>query len=180
MLIHDLSVTGKIAIIGFGNIANAIVTPLLDKKLIQPEDIYCVVNSEKSLENIKKNYKYNINVYKSSSKDSKIIWDCQIKLLSVKPQHFKDIIEADNLKTRDNLLISILAGVSINKLTKKFPNHKCVRVVTNLPITVGKGLTGISWGKKITKDQKKVTKQLFENTSKIFEFTEDYLDIFLA
>jgi len=173
-------VTDKIAIIGFGNIAKAIITPLLEKKFIKPEDVYCVVNSEKSLENIKKNYRHNINVYESRSKDSKIIWDCQVKLLSVKPQHFKDIIEADNLKTKDNLLISILAGVSINKLTKKFPNHKCVRVVTNLPITVGKGLTGIAWGEKITKDQKLVTKQLFENTSKIFEFTEDYLDIFLA
>jgi pyrroline-5-carboxylate reductase len=30
-------VTDKIAIIGSGNIANAIITPLLDKKLIQPE-----------------------------------------------------------------------------------------------------------------------------------------------
>ena len=46
--------TDKIAIIGFGNIAKAIITPLLDKKLIQPENIYCIVNSEKSLENIKK------------------------------------------------------------------------------------------------------------------------------
>ena len=180
MLFHDYSVTEKIAIIGFGNIANAIITPLLDKKLIQPQDVYCVVKSEKSLQNIKKNYKHKINVYESSSKDSKIIWDCQFKLLSVKPQHLKDIFEAGNIKNKDNLLISILAGVSINKLTKKFPNHKCVRVVTNLPITVGKGLTGIAWGEKITTDQKQVTKQLFENTSKIFEFTEDYLDIFLA
>ena len=78
------------------------------------------------------------------------------------------------------MLVSILAGVSINRLTQKFPNHKCVRVVTNIPITVGKGLTGLSWGENITKDQKKVTKKLFENTSKIYEFTEDYLDIFLA
>ena len=44
----------KIAIIGFGNIAKAIITPLLDKKLIQPEDVYCVVNSRKSFENVKK------------------------------------------------------------------------------------------------------------------------------
>jgi len=173
-------VTDKIAIIGFGNIANAIITPLLDKKIIQPENIYCLVNSEKSLENIKKNYKHNINVYKSSSVDSKIIWDCQVKLLSVKPQHLKDISEAINIKNKDSLLVSILAGVSINRLTKKFPNHKCVRVVTNIPITVGKGLTGIAWGRGITKDQKQVTKKLFESTSKIYELTEEYLDIFLA
>ena len=78
--------TDKIAIIGFGNIANAIITPLLNKKLIQPENVFCVVNSEKSLENIKENYKFNVNVYKSGTKESKIIWDCQYKLLSIKPQ----------------------------------------------------------------------------------------------
>ena len=172
--------TEKIAIIGFGNIAKAIITPLLDKKLIHPENIYCVVNSEKSLENIKKNYKYNINIYKSGSKDSKIIWDCQFKLLSIKPQHLQNITEGENIKNKDNLLISILAGVSINRLTQKFPNHKCVRAVTNIPITVGKGLTGIAWDENLTEDQKKFTKKLFENTSKIYEFSEDYLDIFLA
>jgi len=173
-------VTVKIAIIGFGNIAKAIINPLFDKKLIKPENVYCVVNSEKSLENLKKNYKYNINVYKSSTKEAKIIWDCQVKLLSVKPQHLKDITEDNNLRNKDNLLVSILAGVSINKLSQKFPNHRCVRVVTNIPITVGKGLTGIAWGETITHDQKQFTKKLFQNTSKIFEFTEDYLDIFLA
>ena len=46
--------TNQIAIIGFGNIAKAIITPLLDKKIIHPDNVYCVVNSEKSLENIKK------------------------------------------------------------------------------------------------------------------------------
>ncbi len=172
--------TNKIAIIGFGNIANAIITPLLDKKLIQPENVYCVVNSEKSLENIKENYKYNINVYKSSSNDSKIIWDCQVKLLSVKPQHFNNISEANHIKKKDNLLVSILAGVSINKLSQKFPKHNCARVVTNIPITVGNGLTGIAWGENITNDQKQFTKKLFKYTSKIYEFSEDYLDIFLA
>nr|WP_075487791.1 pyrroline-5-carboxylate reductase [Prochlorococcus marinus] len=170
----------KIAVIGFGNIANAIITPLLDKKLVQPENVYCLVKSEESLENLKKNYKYNINIYQSSSKNSEIIWDCEVKLLSVKPQHLKDIIVPNSIKIEDSLLVSILAGVSINRLTQKFPHHKCVRVVTNIPITVGKGLTGITWGEQITRDQKLFIKNLFENTSKIYEFTEDYLDIFLA
>ena len=172
--------TDKIAIIGFGNIANAIITPLLDKKLLHPENIFCVVKSEKSFENIKKNYKHNINVYKSTSKEAKIVWDCDVKLLAVKPQHLNDISEPSNIKSKNNLLISILAGVSLNKLSQKFPNHRCVRVITNIPITVEKGLTGIAWGEKITKDQKQLTNKLFENTSKIYEFSEDYLDIFLA
>ena len=172
--------TEKIAIIGFGNIAKAIITPLLDKKLLNPRDVYCLVNSKKSLENIKKNYKYDINIFQANSEGSDIIWECKLKLLSVKPQQLKNIIELKNKQSDSNLLVSILAGVSIDKLIKKFPNHKCIRVVTNVPITIGKGLTGISWGEGISENQKKLTRKLFENSSKIYEFPEDSLDIFLA
>tara|TARA_Y100001970_G_C14216793_1_gene850151 strand:- start:106 stop:918 length:813 start_codon:yes stop_codon:yes gene_type:complete len=173
-------VTSKIAVIGFGNIAKAIITPLLDKKLILAKDVYCLVNSRKSLENIKKNYKYDVNIFQTNTKDSNLVWDCPVKLLSVKPQQLKYIKEFHSNQVNENLLISILAGISIDKLSQKFPNHKCVRVVTNIPITVGKGLTGISWGDKLLENQKQFIKKLFENSSKIYEFTEDYLDIFLA
>ena len=80
MLFHDESVTDKIAIIGFGNIAKAIITPLLDNKIIHPENIYCVVNAAKSLDNIKKNYKHTINVYKAGSEESKKIQEMQMPL----------------------------------------------------------------------------------------------------
>ena len=170
--------TSKIAVIGFGNIAKAIITPLFDKKLLNPKDVYCLVNTKKSLENIRKNYKYDINIFQANSKGSEIIWDCNVKLLSVKPQQIKNIIELEN--NNNNLLVSILAGVSLEKLIKRFPNHKCIRVVTNIPIIIGKGLTGISWGDEITEDQKKLIRRLFENSSKIYEFPEDLLDIFLA
>ena len=170
--------TTKIAVIGFGNIAKAIITPLFDKKLLNPEDVYCLVNTQKSLDNIRKNYNYNINIFKANSKDSEIIWDCQVKLLSVKPQQLKNIIEVNTNKR--NLLVSILAGVSLENLVKRFPNHNCIRVVTNIPITIGKGLTGISWGDNIKEDQKKFILRLFENSSKIYEFPEHLLDIFLA
>lgn len=170
--------TSKIAVIGFGNIAKAIITPLFDKKLLNPKDVYCLVNTKKSLENIRKNYKYDINIFQANSKGSEIIWDCKVKLLSVKPQQIKNIIELEN--NNNNLLVSILAGVSLEKLIKRFPNHKCIRVVTNIPITIGKGLTGISWGDEITEDQKLLIRRLFENSSKIYEFPEDLLDIFLA
>ncbi len=172
--------TSKIAVIGFGNIAKAIITPLFDKNLLNPKDVYCLVNTKKSLENIRKNYKYDINIFQAKSKGSEIIWDCKVKLLSVKPQQLKNIIELENKNNKNNLLISILAGVSLGKLIKIFPNHKCVRVVTNIPITIGKGLTGISWGDEIIEDQKQFIRGLFENSSKIYEFPEDLLDIFLS
>ena len=44
----------KLGVIGFGNIAKAIVTPLLEQQILQPEELVCLVNSKKSFENIKK------------------------------------------------------------------------------------------------------------------------------
>ena len=172
--------TIKIAVIGFGNIAKAIITPLFDKKLLNPKDVYCLVNSKKSLDNIRRHYKYDVNVYLANTKDSSTVWQCQVKILAVKPQQLKNIVELENNKTNKDLLVSILAGVSIDKLIKRFPNHKCIRVVTNIPITIGKGLTAISWEDGIPEYQKNLIKKLFESSSIIYEFPEDLLDIFLA
>ena len=116
------------------NIAKAIITPLLDQKLVNPKDIYCLVNSKKSVELVKKDYKYKVNIFQANSKDANLVWESPVKLLSVKPQQFNSLCENQNLKRNENLIISILAGVSIDRLIKKFPNHNCARVVTNIPI----------------------------------------------
>ena len=170
----------KLGIIGFGNIAQAIATSLLEKNLLEPEDIICLVKSKKSVEEIKNNYKYNVNIFESISEDSKRIWNCPIKLLSVKPQQLKEIEELKVKSTKRNTMISILAGVSINRLKNQFPNHNCARAVTNIPITIGKGLTGISWGQEINNQDKIFIREIFNNSGKLYEFPEEYLDVFLA
>ena len=170
----------KLGVIGFGNIAQAIITPLLQQNLIKPNEVICLVNSKKSFENIKKFYKFDVDVFHASSNESHVIWKCPTKLLSIKPQQLHNIEEIKTEKKSDQILVSILAGISINKLEQKFPNHKCVRAVTNIPITIRNGLTAISWGDKIDKDEKNFVRKLFESSSKVFEFTEEYLDVFLA
>ncbi len=170
----------KIGVIGFGNIARAIINPLLDKKLIKPEEIFCLVNSRESFENIKKNYKYKINVSHNNSPEANIVWESPIKILAVKPQQLKTINEICFNDSKRDILISVLAGVSLNKLTKTFPKHNCIRVVTNIPITIGHGLTGISWGNEVDEKSKIFIKNIFEKSSKVFELSEEYLDIFLA
>ena len=170
----------KLGVIGFGNIAKAIITPLLEKNILQPEEITCLVNSKKSFENIKKNYKYKINIYHSNSAEANLVWHCPIKLLAVKPQQLKNIKEINFNDTNKYFLISILAGVSLKTLETIFPKHNCIRVVTNIPITIGKGLTGIAWNNVTDNENKVFIKNMFESSSKVFEFSEDYLDIFLA
>ena len=170
----------KLGVIGFGNIAKAIITPLLEQNVLQPEEIICLVNSKKSFENIKINYKYKINIYHLNSSESSLVWHCPIKLLAVKPQQLKNIKEINFNATNKYFLISILAGVSLKTLENIFPKHNCIRAVTNIPITIGQGLTGIAWNNDIDDKNKIFIKNIFENSGKVFELSEDYLDIFLA
>tara|TARA_Y100001978_G_scaffold16223_1_gene12588 strand:+ start:2704 stop:3519 length:816 start_codon:yes stop_codon:yes gene_type:complete len=170
----------KLGVIGFGNIAKAIINPLLENNFLQPEEIICVVNSRKSFENIKSTYKFNVNIFESSAEESQLVWDCPFKLLSIKPQQLKYIKEVGKKINSKNVIISILAGVNLKTLENKFPNHNCIRCVTNIPITINKGLTGISWGKEISESQQIFTRNLFKNSSIIYELSEEYLDIFLA
>ena len=172
--------TFKLGVIGFGNIAKAIITPLLEKNILNPEEIICLVNSKKSFEDLKKNYKYKINIYHLNSSDSNLVWHCPIKLLAVKPQQLKNIKEVNFNENNQNILISILAGVSLKTLESIFPKHHCIRAVTNIPITIGHGLTGIAWKNDIDDKSKDFIRKIFENSGKVFELSEDYLDIFLA
>ena len=170
----------KLGVIGFGNIAKAIITPLLKQNILRPEEIICLVKSANSFENIKKNYKYKINIHHVDSSEKHLVWHCPIKLLAVKPQQLKSIREITLHETNKDILISILAGVSLKTLENFFPKHKCIRAVTNIPITVGQGLTGIAWNNDIDDKNKNFIKNIFESSGKVFEFSEDYLDIFLA
>tara|TARA_B100000212_G_scaffold229433_1_gene174254 strand:- start:191 stop:1003 length:813 start_codon:yes stop_codon:yes gene_type:complete len=170
----------KLGVIGFGNIAKAIITPLLEQNILQPEEIICLVNSRKSFENIKNNYKFKINIYHLNSPEANLVWHCPVKLLSVKPQQLKNIKELNLNDNNKYFLISILAGVSLKNLETIFPKHNCIRAVTNIPITVGQGLTGIAWNNEIDDKNKIFIRNIFENSGKVFEFSEDYLDIFLA
>ena len=170
----------KLGVIGFGNIAKAIITPLLEKNILQPDEIICLVNSKKSLENVKNNYKFKLNVYHSDCSESNLVWNCPIKLLAVKPQQLKNIKEINFKENNKNILISILAGVSLKTLETIFPKHNCIRAVTNIPITIGHGLTGIAWNHGIDDKDKIFIRNIFKNSGKVFEFSEDYLDIFLA
>ena len=75
-------------------LSSAVVKLVSFIKLTVPK----IISTTSSSENIRKNYKYDINIFQANSKGSEIIWDCKVKLLSVKPQQLKNIIELEKNK----------------------------------------------------------------------------------
>lgn len=74
-------------------------------------------------------------------------------LLAVKPQNFEQVAgEMADVVRGDQLLISIMAGVSTRRIAAAFPKVKArvIRVMPNLPIRVGAGIAGLYRGEHAT------------------------------
>ena len=66
----------------------------------------------------------------------------EIILLAIKPKDLKNIsLEMGNLK--DKIVISILAGTSLEKLKKHFPDATLIRCMPNLALSFGEALIAV-------------------------------------
>ncbi len=175
----------SLGVIGLGRIAQAILLPLFQEGKFTPEEVYGVVGKEESIPVVSNQLPLGVKVVHSNHHDSQEVWRAPINLLAVKPQQLNNIVSPYKEDFHGNskekpLLISVLAGVTLNKLQKNFPGHCCVRAVPNTPVLVKAGLTGLSWGEGVTSHHKKIVKDIFSPISQVFDLPEHQLDAFLA
>ncbi|MFM9099969.1 MAG: pyrroline-5-carboxylate reductase, partial [Cyanobium sp.] len=78
------------------------------------------------------------------------------------------------------LLLSVLAGVRLERLERLFPGWRCVRAVPNTPCLVRSGLTGLAWGSGISEERRTWVRTLFACVGDVLDLQEPQLDAFLA
>ncbi len=164
--------------------AQTIIFPLIERGKVLPKDVFAVVGHPESVRKLSLRSPTGLNIVASTDSQSKNVWSCKIQLLAIKPQQL-DVVASQlpDLKSNDGskpLLISLLAGVTLQRLQKLFPEHVCVRAVPNTPAMVGAGLTGLAWGGEVDEEQSLAIKQIFSPVSEVFEVPENQLDAFLA
>ncbi len=175
----------SLGVIGLGRMAQAILSPLLERGEIEPEQVFGVVGRKTSVQVVKKQLPPEVRVFSSDDPDSATVWEAPVQLLAIKPQQLKALDRTLNknkpvLSTSRPLLISLLAGVTLQRLKQSFPKHSLVRAVPNTPALVGAGITGLSLGEEITTDQQLSVEKLFNPISEVLDLPEDQLDAFLA
>ena len=68
----------------------------------------------------------------------------QIVILAVKPQNYRDVLDEHQANIHPNaMVISILAGISVDALRGALPGRCIVRAMPNTPATIGQGLTAL-------------------------------------
>ena len=101
-----------------------------------------------------------------------------IVLIGVKPTMVTDVLDeiADALDPRA-LIISVAAGVTTRTMEAHLPGGQAVvRTMPNTPATVGRAVTGIAGGSRVTPSDVDLAVRLFETVGDVLVIEEDRID----
>lgn len=88
--------------------------------------------------------------------------DCDAFVLAVKPQIFGEVAEAINVDLSGKLAISIMAGVSIERIKEALKMESVVRVMPNLPLKVRKAMCGWICSDAVNEEQKAAVAEILQ------------------
>lgn len=127
----------KFAIIGAGAMGEAIIAGLLRQNLTSPENVHA---SEPRLERCEElQVKYGI---KTSPQNVQVLANADVVLLSVKPQVLDKVLkELKGFIPSEAVVVSIVAGATIEKISNGLAHQAVIRTMPNTPGQIGKGIT---------------------------------------
>jgi len=165
-------------VLGLGRMAQALLHPLIESGLVPESRVRAVVASEASRQRLQGAMPQLV-----VDTDPAAAWATEVLLLAVKPQQLAAVAAAapaPDPAAEPPLLISVLAGVSLERLQGLFPGRRIVRAVPNTPCLVRAGLCGLAWGEGISSAQRLWVREIFAQVGEVLELPEVQLDAFLA
>ena len=94
--------------------------------------------------------------------------ESQTVILAVKPQNYREVLDEHQANIHpEAMVISILAGISIEALQNVLPKRSIVRAMPNTPATVGQGLTALCAADDISDANKNVATSLMQAVGEI-------------
>jgi pyrroline-5-carboxylate reductase len=149
----------------------ALLSRLIDQQIYLPDRIWV---SEPQVQ--RQNFlasQYQVNV---TADNQAVVDDVAVLLLAIKPQVFDAVVAPLRLERADQLVVSILAGVPLQRLEKAFPHQPVIRAMPNTPSTVGAGMTAIAPGRQAQFSHLQSARQLFEAVGAVVEVPEYSID----
>jgi pyrroline-5-carboxylate reductase len=167
----------KIAVIGTGNMAGAMIGALLRKEELGPDQITASDPYPDQLKIISE--KYSINV---TDDNSAAVKEADIVILSVKPQVLPTVL--DGLKGNipaNSLVFSIVAGMPISRIKKGLSHKAVIRSMPNTPAQISAGMTVWTASDDVSDDQRSDARVILEAMGKeLFVENEDSLNMATA
>ena len=160
----------KLGVIGGGVMGSAIVSRLLTQGTYQSTDI--IISEPTLSQQASLHQQYGVEV----TGDNNLAAMAPVLLLAIKPQIFERVVADLKQPNSSQLVISILAGVSIAQLERAFPDRAVIRAMPNTPATVGMGITAISASEHVQPQQLDLATQIFQAVGEVVTVPESLMD----
>jgi len=166
-----------IAFIGSGTMGEAMMRSLLSQNIVTPDQIMAADPWVERLDELQERYKINVTTDNRAAAEAG-----QIVVLSIKPQTLSYVMpELRGHLRRQDLLLSIVAGVPIKKIADGTAHAAVVRAMPNTPAQIGQGITVWTGTDEVSEDHKAQAKAVLGSFGKeVFVDQEDYLDMATA
>ncbi|NEP28115.1 pyrroline-5-carboxylate reductase [Moorena sp. SIO3I6] len=169
----------KLGIIGGGVMGEALLSRLLAQQLYHPDQVLVSELLEQRRDGLAQKYGIRVTANNQAAAAAS-----EVLLLAIKPQVFKAVAAELGMGRGDNghslgtlpMVISIIAGVPLERLETAFASQPVIRAMPNTPATVGAGITALAAGKWVSPDQMEQAKTIFRAVGEVVEIPEHLMD----
>lgn len=164
----------KIAFIGCGNMAAAMIGGMLGSGLALAEDIIATARTEATLQTAKNRFKI-----KTTHDNREAAAFADIVILSVKPQFYSEVIkEISEVITENKIVVTVAPGITLERLEAQFGKKvKLVRTMPNTPALVCEGMTGACCNREVTSEEMAEVCSLMSTFGKVEVVPERLMDV---
>jgi len=156
----------KMAFIGGGNMAGAIMEGLLEQG-VPAADLHVVDQHAPTLE------RWQAKGLSVSQSCDATLAHCQVWVLAVKPQQLAAVVaQCKAFSSTDPLVVSVAAGISLATLGRWLgdtdkPYAKLVRAMPNTPALVQKGMTGLVASETLSASDKQCVQEILSAVGQV-------------
>ena len=105
---------------------------------------------------------------------------CDAVLLAVKPQYLAEALKPLTGLLENKLIISIVAGVKVEKLAALTGAARIIRVMPNTPALIGEGCGAYAVSEACSADDRALAQSILDSIGEFFELPEKQLDAVTA
>lgn len=162
--------------IGAGNLARAIVIGLLEKQVLSPKELICVSGSGATAQALSRETEIEL-----ASSRIDLLERAQTVVLAFKPQHLDTITNEEGAAAQESLIISVLAGRTLESLQTAFPHARnIVRVMPNTPSRIGQGVSAYCFRETPSDQDRQLVDSLLGALGTCYEVEESQMHIVTA
>lgn len=94
-------------------------------------------------------------------------------IIAIKPQSFEEFTSQAGALLKDKLMVSVMAGVSLAKLSQLTGARRIVRAMPNLAVKTGQGLVGWMANPEVSGEERVLVRAMWEATGAQIEVQEE-------